>query len=63
MLHVFLQLHTEMNICSIRQFIRDHYAPRFPELEQLVTDPAMYIRSVRTLANNEVCLYFLSPFF
>jgi len=61
MLHVFLQLHTEMNICSILQFIRDHYAPRFPELEQLVTDPAMYIRSVRTLANNEVCLYFLLP--
>lgn len=36
------------------QFIRDHYAPKFPELEQLVTDPAMFIRSVRTLANNEV---------
>lgn len=36
------------------QFIRDHYAPKFPELEQLVTDPAMYIRSVRVLSNNEV---------
>lgn len=36
------------------QFIRDHYAPKFPELEQLVADPAMYIRSVRVLANHEV---------
>lgn len=36
------------------QFIRDHYAPKFPELEQLVTDPAMFIRSVRVLGNNEV---------
>ncbi|PPQ65231.1 hypothetical protein CVT26_000208 [Gymnopilus dilepis] len=35
------------------QFIRDHYASRFPELEQLVTDPTMYIRSVRALANSE----------
>ncbi|KAJ3501353.1 hypothetical protein NLJ89_g9374 [Agrocybe chaxingu] len=38
---------------EILLFIRDHYAPRFPELEQLVTDPAMYIRSVRALANSE----------
>lgn len=38
------------------QFIRDHYAPKFPELEQLVTDPAMFIRSVRALGNHEVCL-------
>lgn len=36
------------------QFIRDHYAPKFPELEQLVGDPAMYIRSVRALGNHEV---------
>ncbi len=38
------------------QFIRDHYAPKFPELEQLVADPTMFIRSVRVLANHEVCL-------
>ena len=35
------------------QFIRDHYAPKFPELEQLVNDPQMYIRSVRALGNAE----------
>ncbi|THH12314.1 hypothetical protein EW145_g27 [Phellinidium pouzarii] len=34
-------------------FIRDHYNPKFPELEQLVTDPSMFIRSVRVLGNNE----------
>ncbi|KAF5370129.1 hypothetical protein D9758_001208 [Tetrapyrgos nigripes] len=34
-------------------FIRDHYAPRFPELEQLVTDPSMFIRAVRALGNAE----------
>ncbi|KAF8897380.1 hypothetical protein BD779DRAFT_1432312 [Infundibulicybe gibba] len=38
---------------EILVFIRDHYAPKFPELEQLVTDPAMFIRSVRALGNNE----------
>ncbi|KIY49532.1 Nop domain-containing protein [Fistulina hepatica ATCC 64428] len=34
-------------------FIRDHYAPKFPELEQLVADATMFIKSVRALANNE----------
>jgi U4/U6 small nuclear ribonucleoprotein PRP31 len=37
------------------QFIRDHYSPKFPELEQLIVDSGMYIRTVRVLANNEVC--------
>jgi U4/U6 small nuclear ribonucleoprotein PRP31 len=36
------------------QFIRDHYAPKFPELERLITDPNMYIKAVRKLANDEV---------
>ncbi|KAF4602256.1 U4/U6-U5 snRNP complex subunit prp31 [Pleurotus pulmonarius] len=38
---------------EIMVFIRDHYAPKFPELEQLVADPTMFIRSVRVLANHE----------
>ncbi|ETW84547.1 hypothetical protein HETIRDRAFT_473222 [Heterobasidion irregulare TC 32-1] len=38
---------------EILVFIRDHYAPKFPELEQLVADPNMYIRAVRVLANHE----------
>jgi U4/U6 small nuclear ribonucleoprotein PRP31 len=40
------------------KFIRDHYAIKFPELETLVVDPNMYIRSVRALANQEVCTVF-----
>lgn len=33
------------------QFIRDHYSPRFPELEQLVADPWPYMHAVQTLGN------------
>ncbi|KAF5388090.1 hypothetical protein D9615_000240 [Tricholomella constricta] len=38
---------------EILVFIRDHYSPKFPELEQLVTDPSMFIRSARLLGNHE----------
>jgi U4/U6 small nuclear ribonucleoprotein PRP31 len=40
--------------CCLLQFIRDHYAPKFPELERLITDPNMYVKAVRKLANDEV---------
>ena len=43
------------------QFIRDHYAKKFPELEQLVQDPPMYIRSVRALGNAEVRSRYICP--
>ncbi|EGO01853.1 hypothetical protein SERLA73DRAFT_177395 [Serpula lacrymans var. lacrymans S7.3] len=48
-----LSVDVDNEILVVHKFIRDHYAPKFPELEQLVADPAMYIRSVRVLANNE----------
>ncbi|KDR83555.1 hypothetical protein GALMADRAFT_235772 [Galerina marginata CBS 339.88] len=48
-----LSVDVDNEILVVHKFIRDHYAPRFPELEQLVTDPAMYIRSVRALGNSE----------
>ena len=38
----------------VLQFIRDHYGPKFPELERLITDPNMYVKAVRKLANDEV---------
>jgi RNA processing factor Prp31 len=41
-------------LSMLLQFIRDHYAPKFPELERLITDPNMYIKAVRKLANDEV---------
>ncbi|KAF7301411.1 Nop domain-containing protein [Mycena indigotica] len=48
-----LSVDVDNEIMVVHKFIRDHYATKFPELEQLVVDPAMYIRSVRTLANEE----------
>ncbi|KAL6298725.1 Nop domain-containing protein [Sparassis latifolia] len=48
-----LSVDVDNEILVVHKFIRDHYAPKFPELDQLVVDPAMYIRSVRALANHE----------
>ncbi|OBZ76125.1 U4/U6 small nuclear ribonucleoprotein Prp31 [Grifola frondosa] len=48
-----LSVDVDNEILVVHKFIRDHYAPKFPELEQLVADPAMYIRSVRALGNSE----------
>ncbi|KAI0370164.1 Nop domain-containing protein [Pilatotrama ljubarskyi] len=48
-----LSVDVDNEIMVVHKFIRDHYSPKFPELEQLVTDPQMYIRSVRALANSE----------
>ncbi|KAJ6516062.1 hypothetical protein C8R45DRAFT_889381 [Mycena sanguinolenta] len=48
-----LSVDVDNEILVVHKFIRDHYAAKFPELEQLVVDPAMYIRSVRALANEE----------
>ncbi|KAJ7283834.1 hypothetical protein C8J57DRAFT_1677289 [Mycena rebaudengoi] len=48
-----LSVDVDNEILVVHKFIRDHYAPKFPELEQLVVDPAMFIRTVRVLANEE----------
>ncbi|KIJ70255.1 hypothetical protein HYDPIDRAFT_78667 [Hydnomerulius pinastri MD-312] len=48
-----LSVDVDNEILVVHKFIRDHYAPKFPELEQLVQDPAQFIRAVRILANNE----------
>ncbi|KAH9927134.1 Nop domain-containing protein [Epithele typhae] len=48
-----LSVDVDNEIMVVHKFIRDHYAPKFPELEQLVAEPAMYIRSVRALGNAE----------
>ncbi|KAH7931391.1 Nop domain-containing protein [Leucogyrophana mollusca] len=48
-----LSVDVDNEILVVHKFIRDHYAPKFPELEQLIADPALYIRSVRVLANHE----------
>ncbi|KAF7794546.1 hypothetical protein EIP86_005680 [Pleurotus ostreatoroseus] len=48
-----LSVDVDNEIMVVHKFIRDHYAAKFPELEQLVQDPQMYIRSVRALGNSE----------
>ncbi|PAV20798.1 Nop domain-containing [Pyrrhoderma noxium] len=48
-----LSVDVDNDILLVHKFIRDHYAPKFPELEQLVTDPSMFIRTVRALGNSE----------
>ncbi|KAJ3479341.1 hypothetical protein NLI96_g9125 [Meripilus lineatus] len=48
-----LSVDVDNEILVVHKFIRDHYHPKFPELEQLVADPAMYIRAVRALGNSE----------
>ena len=35
------------------QYIRDHYAPRFPELESLILSPWEFVRAVQALGNDE----------
>lgn len=48
-----LSVDIDNEILLVHKFIRDHYAHKFPELEQLVTDASMYIRAVRILADFE----------
>ncbi|KAL4081739.1 hypothetical protein V8B97DRAFT_2020387 [Scleroderma yunnanense] len=40
-----LSVDVDNEILVVHKFIRDHYAPKFPELEQLVPDPTQYIRA------------------
>ncbi|ORY03530.1 Nop domain-containing protein [Basidiobolus meristosporus CBS 931.73] len=41
----------DTEIISIHKFIRDHYAPKFPELESLVPSALDYARAVKTIGN------------
>eukprot|EP01104_Vermistella_antarctica_P008616 TRINITY_DN2166_c0_g2_i1.p1 TRINITY_DN2166_c0_g2~~TRINITY_DN2166_c0_g2_i1.p1 ORF type:complete len:441 (+),score=117.54 TRINITY_DN2166_c0_g2_i1:301-1623(+) len=38
-------------VANVHKFVRDHYAPRFPELEQMVVTSMDFIRVVRRLGN------------
>ncbi|KAG8965800.1 U4/U6-U5 snRNP complex subunit prp31 [Tulasnella sp. 419] len=48
-----LSVDIDNEILVVHKFIRDHYNPKFPELQQLVMDPNMYIRAVRAIGNEE----------
>src|SRR5690606_33110265 len=39
-------------IILVHKFIRDHYSARFPELENLVTNPLDYAKTVAILGND-----------
>ena len=56
-----LSVDVDNEILVVHKFIRDHYASKFPELEQLVQDPQMYIRAVRALANSDVGAFHIAP--
>jgi U4/U6 small nuclear ribonucleoprotein PRP31 len=48
-----MTVEVDNEILLVHKFIRDHYAPRFPELEQLIGDPWTYIAAVQGIANCE----------
>ncbi|KAK0529757.1 U4/U6-U5 snRNP complex subunit prp31 [Tilletia horrida] len=48
-----LAVNVDNEIMLVHKFIRDHYSPRFPELESLIRDPWDFVRAVRALGNSE----------
>lgn len=46
-----MSVEVDNEILLVHKFIRDHYAPRFPELEQLIADPWTYIAAVNAIGN------------
>lgn len=46
-----MSVEVDNEILLVHKFIRDHYAPRFPDLEQLIADPWTYIAAVKAIGN------------
>jgi U4/U6 small nuclear ribonucleoprotein PRP31 len=46
-----LSTQIDNEIILVHKFIRDHYSPRFPELETLVTNPINYAKTVAIIQN------------
>lgn len=40
-------------VMVVHKFIRDHYSPRFPELETLIPNPWDYIQAVKAIGNHD----------
>nr|KAJ3422442.1 U4/U6 small nuclear ribonucleoprotein Prp31 [Polyrhizophydium stewartii] len=51
--HALVQANSLIVDLENEVFIRDHYAPRFPELESLVLNPVEYARTVKMIGNEE----------
>ncbi|KDN40513.1 Nop domain-containing protein [Tilletiaria anomala UBC 951] len=48
-----LAVELDNEIMMAHKFIRDHYAPRFPELETLILNPWEFVQAVQALGNTE----------
>lgn len=48
-----MSVEVDNEILIVHKFIRDHYAPRFPELEQLIVEPWTYIAAVNAIGQSE----------
>jgi U4/U6 small nuclear ribonucleoprotein PRP31 len=48
-----MTVEVDNEILLVHKFIRDHYGPRFPELEQLIGDPWTYIAAVTAIGNTD----------
>ncbi|PLW05693.1 hypothetical protein PCASD_23624, partial [Puccinia coronata f. sp. avenae] len=46
-----LAVEIDNEVMVVHKFIRDHYAPRFPNLERLLPNPYEYLRAVRLFGN------------
>ncbi|KAG2185857.1 hypothetical protein INT43_002295 [Umbelopsis isabellina] len=46
-----LVVELDNEVLTVHKFIRDHYAPKFPELESLVLNPLDYVHAVKTIGN------------
>jgi U4/U6 small nuclear ribonucleoprotein PRP31 len=48
-----MSVEVDNEILLVHKFVRDHYAPRFPELEQLIAEPWTYLAAVKAIGNAE----------
>lgn len=48
-----LAVDVDNDIMVVHKFIRDHYAPRFPELESLIPNPWEFVQTVEAIGNDE----------
>ncbi|KAH9816507.1 U4/U6 small nuclear ribonucleoprotein Prp31 [Melampsora americana] len=48
-----LAVEIDNEVMVVHKYIRDHYAPRFPNLERLLPNPYEYLRAVRLFGNTE----------
>ncbi|PWN54308.1 Nop domain-containing protein [Violaceomyces palustris] len=48
-----LAVDVDNEVMVVHKFIRDHYSPRFPELESLILNPWEFVQAVQALGNDE----------